>query len=90
MPAGQPKDSAPSRSAQRGKECDPRKSRSFSHAPDRHSKSQDYRLGPRQRIERVARRAAHKRFSTTVGYIALHKWQVQTTNRLLGQARSGI
>jgi hypothetical protein len=29
-PAGQPKDSAPSRSAQRGKECDLRKSRSFS------------------------------------------------------------
>ena len=41
-----------------GKECDPRKSRSFSCAPDRHPKGQDYRLGSRQRIERVARRAA--------------------------------
>ena len=28
-----------------GKECDFRKSRSFSHAPDRHPKGQDYRLG---------------------------------------------
>jgi hypothetical protein len=37
-----------------GKECGLRKSRSFSHAPDRHPKGQDHRLGPRQRIERVA------------------------------------
>jgi len=30
-----------------GKECDLRKSRSFSRAPDRHPKGQDYRLGLR-------------------------------------------
>ena len=33
------------RSAKRGKECDPKTSRSSSHAPDRHPKGQDYRLG---------------------------------------------
>ena len=46
------------RSAQRGTECVFGKSRSSSHAPDRHPKGQDYRLGSRERIERVARRAA--------------------------------
>ena len=41
------------------KECDPRKTRSYSHAPDRHRNGQDYRLGSRQRIERVAGRQFH-------------------------------
>ena len=31
-----------------GKECDPRKSRSTPHAPDRHPQGQDYRLGARR------------------------------------------
>lgn len=47
------------RSAQRGTECDPRKSRSFSQAPDRHPEGQDYRLGSRERRERVAARQRH-------------------------------
>ena len=44
---GQLENIAPSRSAKRGKECDPRKSRSLSPAPDRHPKGQDYRLDSR-------------------------------------------
>jgi hypothetical protein len=47
------------RSAKRGTECDLRESRSFSHAPDCHRNGQDYRLGSRQRIERVAGRQLH-------------------------------
>jgi sRNA-binding protein len=62
----------------------------FPNAPDRHPEGQDYRLGPLQWIERVAQRAAQKEFAATIGDISLSKWQVQITNRLLGQARSGI
>ena len=44
------------RSAQRGTECVLRISRSASRAPDRYPKGQDFRLGSRQLIERVAAR----------------------------------
>ena len=43
-PAGQLKNTAPSRS-EAGKSAAPEKSRSFSHAPDRHAKRQYYKLG---------------------------------------------
>ena len=55
VPAGQPEDSAPSRSAQRGKECDLRKSRSSSsRAPDRHPDGPRPKAWCAQRIEQVA------------------------------------
>ena len=50
------------RSAQRGTECVRQESRSDSHAPDRHPKGQDYWLGSRQRIERVAARQRPARY----------------------------
>ena len=58
VPAGQPKDSAPLRSAA-GKSATLENPAHFRNAPDRHPKGQDYRLGARQRIERVAVRQRH-------------------------------
>ena len=86
--AGQPKNTAPSRSAKRGKECDLRKSRSLSHAPDRHPDGPRLQAWFAQRIERVARRAAQKgQIPDTERANAPCKPQLQSTNRLLRQER---
>jgi hypothetical protein len=58
VPAGQHKEAAPSGARSAGKSASLENPAHFQNAPDRHPKGQDYRLGARERIERVARRAA--------------------------------
>ena len=65
------------RSAKRGIEYDPRKSRSVSCAPDRHPKGRDSRLGSRQRIERVAVRQRHNELVVQVIDLHFREWQLQ-------------
>lgn len=61
VPAGQHQKRRTLRSAQRGTECDFGKSRSLSHAPDRHPNGPRLQAWFAQRIERVARGAAPKK-----------------------------
>jgi hypothetical protein len=87
VPAGQLRKAAPSRSAKRGKECDPRESRSFS------PRSRSSPEGPRLqawfawRIERVARRAAP--FTVQAHFLRIYRsnhvtWSIYTLTDAIG------
>ena len=62
VPAGQHKNAAPSGARSAGQSASLENPAHFRNAPDRRPKGQDYRLGSRERIERVARRAAPTHF----------------------------